>query len=61
MSVDKSYKAFKKNDFKVSYKINVDGENGYFDRPSIFKILKLDENSQYDFAMTKPMAALNEK
>ena len=39
MSIDKSYKAFKRNDFKVSSKINVDGENGYFDRPSIFKIL----------------------
>ena len=61
MFIGESYKAFKRNDFKVGYKINWDGENGYFDRRSISKILKLDENTQYGFAIPKPMAKVNEK
>ena len=43
MYIDESYKVFKINDFKIGYKMKLDGESGYFDRRGFFKILKLDE------------------
>ena len=56
MKIDKSFKAYKcDDDLKVIYKIKLDNENSYHERRIISKILKLDENNQYRFAMTKPM------
>ena len=37
------------------YRIKLDNKNYYHERPIITKILKMDENNQYGFAMTKPM------
>ena len=51
MMVDKIFTAFKKVDVKVIYKIKLDGEKANEIRRIISKILKLDENNQYGFAM----------
>ena len=56
MNVDESFKAFKRDDLKVCQRLKLDGEENYSDRRVIAKILKLDENNQYGFAMTKPMS-----
>ena len=56
MSIDQSFKANKCDDLKAMYRIKLDNENCYHQRRIIFKILKLDENNQYGFAMTKPMS-----
>ena len=55
MTVDKSFKAYKRDDLKVIYNLRVDGEKKPQKRGLISKILKLDENNQYGFTMTKPM------
>ena len=52
-SIDQSFKAYKHDDLKVMYKIELDNKNFYHERRIITKILKLDENNQYEFAMTK--------
>ena len=46
MTIDQSYKAYKRNDLKVAYSLKLDGENKPEKRCVIFKILKLDENNQ---------------
>ena len=38
-----------------SYILKLDGEEKYSTKSVISKILKLDENNQYGYAMTKPM------
>ena len=55
MNIDESFKAYKRNDLKAIYKIKFDNENTYHERRIITKILKLDENIHYGYAMTKPM------
>ena len=55
MTIDQSFKAYKRDDLKVVYSVKLDGENKPEKRRVIGKILKLDENNQYGFAMTKPM------
>ena len=50
-----SFKAYKRDDLKVIYRIKLDNENSYHERSIITKILKMDENNQYGIAMTKPM------
>ena len=55
MNIDESYKDYKRDDLKAIYKIKFDNENTYHERRIITKILKLDENIQYGYAMTKPM------
>ena len=55
MSNDKSFTTFKKDDVKVIYKIKLNGEKKCEKRRIISKILKLDENNHYGFAMTKLM------
>ena len=41
--------------YKVCYNLKLDGDEKYSTKRVISKILKLDENNQYDHAMTKPM------
>ena len=53
-TIDQSFKAYKWNDLKVGYSLKLDGENKPKKRRVIAKILKLDENIQYGFAMIKP-------
>ena len=55
MSIDKSFKEFKRDNSKLEYKLKLDSETEYSDRTIISKILKLDEENQYRFGMTKPM------
>ena len=55
MNIDESFKAYKRDDLKVIYRIKLQGENSYYRRHVISKILKMDENTQYGFPMTKQM------
>ena len=55
MKIDKSFLAYKRDYLKVIYKIRFDGQTTYEPRQVISKILKLDENNQYGYAMTKSM------
>lgn len=55
MKIDESFGAYKCDDLKVIFKIRCDGETTYKGRRVISKVLKLDENNQYGYAMTKPM------
>ena len=54
MNIDQSFKAYKRDDLKIGYLLRLDGESHPKKRCGISKILKLDENNQYGFAMTKP-------
>ena len=55
MKLDESFHAYQRDDLKVIYKIRFDVETAYEPRRVSSKILKLDENSQYGYAMTKSM------
>ena len=55
MNIDQSFKAFKRDDLKVVYSLNLDGEKSFQKKRVITKIIKFDENNQYGFAMTRPM------
>ena len=55
MKIDESFKAYKRDDLKVIYRIKLDNENSYHEKRIISEILKLGENNQYGFATTKPM------
>ena len=55
MTIDQSFKAYKHNDLKIGYLLKLYGENKPEKKRVFAKILKLDENNQYGFAMTKPM------
>ena len=61
INISESLKAFKIDHLKICYKIKLDGEEDYSDWRVIAKNLKLDENNQYGFAMTKPMLVGNIK
>ena len=54
MNIDGSFRAYKSDDLKVIYRIMLDDKR-YHKRRIISKILKMDENNQNGFAMTKPM------
>ena len=43
-----------RQDFKGGCKLTLDGEKIYTDKRVTSKILKLDGNNQYGYAMTKP-------
>ena len=53
MNIDEIFKAYKRDDLKVIYRIKLDDKNSYHERRITSKILKMDENNQYGFAMTK--------
>ena len=55
MTINQSFKAYKRNNLKVVYSLKLDGKNKPEKRCVIAKILKLDQNNQYGFAMTRPM------
>ena len=55
MNIDESFKAYKSQNYKVGYKLELDTDKCYTDYRVISKIIKFDENNQYGFAMTKPM------
>ena len=53
MNIDQSFRAYKCNDLKLICKIKLDNKENYSNKRVITKILQLDENNQYGFAMTK--------
>ena len=55
MNIDQSFKAYKRDDLKLIYKIKLDNQENYSKKRVIIKILSLDENNQCSFGMTKPM------
>ena len=55
MNIDESFKAYKRDDLKVVYSLKFDDEKKLKKKRVIAKIVKLDENNQYGYAMTRPM------
>ena len=55
MNIDQSFRAYKRDDLKLIYKIKFDNKENYSNKRVITKILQLDENNQYGFPMTKSM------
>ena len=55
ISVDQSFKGYKRDDLKAIYLITLDSDRKPEKRHVITKILKLDQNNQYGFAVTKPI------
>ena len=55
MTIDESFKAYKRDDLKIVYSFKQKDEKKFQKKRVITKILKMDENNQYGFAMTKPM------
>ena len=56
MNIDQSFQAYKNQNFKLVYKLKIGSDETYKDYRITSKIIKFDENNQYGFAMTKPMA-----
>ena len=55
MNIDQSFKAYKRDDLKLNYKIMLDNQENYCKKRVLTKIQKLDENNQHGFPMTKPI------
>ena len=55
MSIDQSFKAFKRDDLQVIYPLKLDKNDSFEKKRVITKTVKFGENNQYGFAMTKPM------
>ena len=55
MNIDESFNAYKRDDLKVVYSLKLDNERKFSKKRIISKIVKLDENNQYGYAMTRPM------
>ena len=55
ISIDDSFKAFKRDDLKLGYILKLDGYSSYKRKRVITKVIKFDENNQYGCAMTRPM------
>ena len=55
MNIDERFKAYKRDDLKIIYSLKLDNEKNFSKKRVITKIIKLDENNQYGFAMTRPM------
>ena len=48
MNIDQSFKAFKRNDLKLVYKVKFDDQKKHEKKRVVAKIWKLDENNQYN-------------
>ena len=55
MSIDESFKAFKRDDLKLGYMLKLNDYSSYKRKRVITKIIKFDENNQYGYAMTRPI------
>ena len=55
MSIDESFKAFKRDDLKLGYMLKLNDYSSYKCERVITKIIKFDENNLYGYAMTRPM------
>ena len=56
MNIDDVFKKCKKKDMTLIYNSKLENEEQSSQKGIIAKILKLDKNSQYEYAMTKPMS-----
>ena len=54
-NLDNSDDLRKGHKYKICYKLKLDNEKEYTTKRVIMKILKLDENNQYGYSMTKPL------
>ena len=54
-NTDNSDDLRKDYNYKICYKLKLDNEKEYATKRVITKILKLDENNQYGYGMTKPL------
>ena len=55
MNISESFFAYKRDDLKVVYSLKLNNEKKFSKKRLISKIVKLDENNQYGYAMTRPM------
>ena len=55
MNIYESFTAYKRDDLKVVYSLKRNNEKTFSKKRVISKIVKLDENNQYGYAMTRPM------
>ena len=55
MNIYESFTAYKRDDLKVVYSLKLNNEKTFSKKRVISKIVKLDENNQYGYAMTRPM------
>ena len=55
MNINQSFKVFKRDDLKLVYKIKFEDKKKHEKKRVVTKILKLDENNQYGYSMTKPL------
>ena len=55
INIDESFKAYKREDLKFVYSLKLDDEKTFSKKRVIAKIVKLDENNQYGYAMRRPM------
>ena len=55
LNIDQSFKTSKRNYLKLICKIKLNNQENYRKKRVITKILKLDENNQFGFAIAKPI------
>ena len=55
MNIDQSLKAFKRDNLKLVYKVKFDDQKKHERKRVMTKMLKLYENNQYGYSMTKPL------
>ena len=55
MNTDQNFKAYKRDDLKLVYKIKLENQENYNKKQIMTKNLKLDKNNQYGLAMMKLM------
>ena len=55
MNTGESFKSYKRDDLKVVYSLKLNDEKTFSKKRVMAKIVKLDENNQYGYAMTRPM------
>ena len=55
MNINQIFKVFKRHDLKLVYKVKFDDQKKHEKKRVVTKILKLDENNQYGYSMTKPL------
>ena len=55
MTIDESFKTYKRSEMKIIYHLMFEKEKSSFLKRFITKISKLDENNQYRYAIAKSM------
>ena len=55
ININQIFKVFKRHDLKLVCKVKFDDQKKHEKKRVVTKILKLDENNQYGYSMTKPL------